>query len=137
MASTGRPPREDTYSLADVERLSGLAAHTIRWYEELGLIDVVPRGPDGEPLYCAANLRWLEFLNRLRGTGMSVAGMTRYVALARQGDGTMPERRALLADHRRHVLAEAEQLTATVHYLDWKIDFYLQKEAALAKDSSR
>jgi DNA-binding transcriptional MerR regulator len=125
------PARTERYSTADVERISGLPDRELRWYEELGLIDDVSRDPGGHRVYSAANLRWLEFLNRLRSTGMPVEDMRAYVELAREGDHTVPARRAVLAAHRKRVAAHVEELTATVHYLDWQLEFYRKKEAAL------
>lgn len=129
---TAATARRETYSVTEVERISGLPARELHWYEELGLIDDVTRDPGGQRIYSAANLRWLEFLNRLRSTGMPVDEMRQYVEMSREGDRMVPERRALLAAHRRRVLAHVEELTATVHYLEWQIEFYQEKEAALA-----
>ncbi|GHH83766.1 MerR family transcriptional regulator [Kitasatospora indigofera] len=130
-ASAATRPAE-TFSPVEVERISGLSSEDLLWYEELGLIDSVSREPGGQRVYSASNLRWLEFLNRLRSTGMPVQEMGHYVELAQAGDHTVGERRDLLAGHRRRVLAHAEELAATVHYLDWQIDFYEKKRTALA-----
>lgn len=128
MSGSGFSPREETYSITEVEQISGLAAHTLRWYEQLGLIDNVSRGPGGKRVYSALHLRWLEFLSGVRDTGMSVADMTRYVALAREGDRTIPLRRQMVEEHRALVQRRSEELATTLRYLDWKIDAYRQFE---------
>ncbi|MFI9269865.1 MerR family transcriptional regulator [Kitasatospora sp. NPDC052896] len=134
MSPTARPShgaRLETYSVSEVERISGLSSDELHWYEEFGLIDDVGQEPGGQRVYSAVNLRWLEFLNRLRSTGMPVEQMRRYVELARAGDHTVAERRALLSEHRRLVLAHVEELNATVNYLNWQISFYQEKEVAM------
>lgn len=125
-----RPRNESQYSITQVVEISGLTAHTLRWYEQVGLIHEVERGQGGKRIYSAENLRWLEFLNRLRQTGMSVADMTAYVALARRGDHTMAARRRLLEEHLTSVLDRLRELTETVEFLNWKIEVYRTREAA-------
>jgi DNA-binding transcriptional MerR regulator len=65
----------DVRSISETANISGLSAHTLRYYERIGLLDAVDRGPDGRRRFRAADLAWLSFLTRLRTTGMSIRGM--------------------------------------------------------------
>lgn len=134
LSATASTPshRPDTFPIEEVERISGLSPRDLLWYEELGLIDSVSLDPGGQRVYSASNLRWLEFLNRLRSTGMPVEEMRRYVELAQEGDHTVAERGALLTAHRVRLAVQIDKLAATVDYLDWQIDFYRTKETALS-----
>ncbi|MFI6562739.1 MerR family transcriptional regulator [Streptomyces sp. NPDC050534] len=126
-------PHTETYSLEEVVRISGLDAGTLRWYEDQGLIEGAAEDPYGVRAYSPVHLRWLEFLNHLRSTGMSPAAMNHYVELYRAGDSTIAARRELLQDHREVLRARAADFAATLRYLDWKIGFYLEREAALVR----
>jgi DNA-binding transcriptional MerR regulator len=128
MPDTASRDGERTYSITEVEQVSGLAAHTLRWYEELGLIKNVDRGPGGRRVYSERHLLWLEFVAGLRETGMSVADMTRYVSLARQGQKTASARRRMVELHRDQVRQQMEGLTKTLRYLEWTISTYEQAE---------
>lgn len=132
---TGVPPTAhvETYSLEEVVRISGLDAETLGWYEDQGLIESAEEDPYGVRAYSPVHLRWLEFLNHLRSTGMSPAEMNRYVELYRAGDSTVAARRELLETHRERVRELARDCGATLRYLDWKIGFYLEREAALVR----
>lgn len=59
----------------------GISAHTLRYYERIGLITDVPRDPAGHRRYDEDRLRWLDFLTKLRSTGMPIQGMLRYAEL--------------------------------------------------------
>lgn len=135
---TGTPPAShvETYSLEEVVRISGLDAETLSWYEDQGLIESAVEDPYGVRAYSPVHLRWLEFLNHLRSTGMSPAAMNRYVELYRAGDSTVAARRELLEAHRERVRELARDCGATLRYLDWKIGFYLEREAALARTAA-
>ncbi|MER5864417.1 MerR family transcriptional regulator [Kitasatospora sp. NPDC002040] len=103
---------------------TGLSAHTLRWYERIGLLDPVNRSHSGQRRYSDADVRRLEFLGRLRLTGMPVADMLRYVELVRAGEHTLADRRDLLVEHREEVRLKLADLHATIAVLDYKIDLY-------------
>jgi DNA-binding transcriptional MerR regulator len=43
----------------------------------------------GRPVYTEHHVGWLEFMDRLRGTGMSVAQMRAYTALVKKGGAAL------------------------------------------------
>ena len=118
----GRVP--PTQSINAAARACGLTVHTLRWYERIGLLDRVPRGPDGRRRFGEAELSWLTFLVRLRSTGMPVADMVRYAELVRAGEHTEPERARMLTDHRERVRERIAEQQAHLAALDIKIDTY-------------
>ncbi|MFI7386447.1 MerR family transcriptional regulator [Streptomyces sp. NPDC049813] len=126
--------RSITYTRDELARLTGLTPDVLRWFEDEGLIDLGtdPAPAAGERAYHPAHLRWLEFLNQLRSTGMPLAEMSRYMELTRGGDATVAERRHLLEVHRSRASAQVEGVTAILRQLDWKISFYLERERAMS-----
>ncbi|WP_037708896.1 MerR family transcriptional regulator [Streptomyces griseus] len=124
--STPRPPatRKDRYTISEVSALTGLSAHTLRWYERIGLMPHVDRSHTGQRRFTARDLDWLAFVGKLRLTGMPVADMVRYAELVREGEHTHAERRALLESTRRDVLSRISELRSTLAVLDLKIDHY-------------
>ena len=63
------------YRITDIAQRTGLSAHTLRYYERIGLIDAVARH-NHHRLYNEHDLRWIEFLLHLRGAGMSIITTT-------------------------------------------------------------
>ncbi|MEU1283709.1 MerR family transcriptional regulator [Kitasatospora sp. NPDC005856] len=124
---SGDPDRTPRHTISEVAAASGLTAHTLRWYERIGLLDPVDRVAGGQRRYCDADLHRLAFLGRLRLTGMSVADMLKYVDMARQGERTYEGRRRLLEAQREEVRQRIVDLQATLAVLDYKIDLYAGK----------
>jgi len=111
-----------TYTVQEAATQSGLTTHTLRYYERIGLLDPPTRAPgSGHRAYNDADLRRVQFLKRLRTTGMSVREMRRFVALYRIGDSTLGEREKMLADHRCVVLAQIGELQEAVAAIEYKI----------------
>ncbi|MEU6085668.1 MerR family transcriptional regulator [Streptomyces sp. NPDC047085] len=119
-----RPEGQDRYTISEVVAFTGLTAHTLRWYERIGLMPHVDRSHTGQRRYSNRDLDWLDLVTKLRLTGMPVADMVRYAELVREGESTYGERQALLEATRRDVLARIAELRDTLAVLDRKISFY-------------
>jgi len=115
-----------TLAITEVAQRSGLSPDTLRYYEKARLISPVGRSAGGQRRYAAADLAWIEFLLRLRDTGMSIAGMQQFADLRRRGDSTVPERLTLLRAHRGRLTRRIRQLQASGSALDEKITHYEQ-----------
>ncbi|MEV4433222.1 MerR family transcriptional regulator [Streptomyces sp. NPDC049585] len=114
----------ERYTISEVAEYAGLSAHTLRWYERIGLMPHVDRSHTGQRRYTDRDLDWLDLVARLRLTGMPVADMVRYAELVREGDHTFPEREQLLSAHREDVRRRIAELRSTLEVLDYKIENY-------------
>ncbi|MDR7221336.1 MerR family transcriptional regulator [Aminobacter aminovorans] len=114
--------------IGELAKRSGLTAYTIRYYEQIGLLPVPDKDASGQRDYDASILTWIEFLGRLKSTGMPIREMLRYAALRQQGPATDAERRALLEAHRHKVRAYVADLQANLLVLDAKISGYADAE---------
>jgi DNA-binding transcriptional MerR regulator len=115
--------------------LTGLSAHTLRYYERVGLLDPVDRAPSRHRRYSTADLAWIEFLNRLRATGMPIRQMQQFAALRRQGDRTAHQRRVLLEAHQQAVEERLHELAAALRAIEEKVQIYKDMEEHSAPDS--
>ncbi|HRP78132.1 MAG TPA: MerR family transcriptional regulator [Aquamicrobium sp.] len=110
--------------IGELARRSGLSAYTIRYYERIGLLPYADRDRAGIRDYDASILTWIEFLGRLKTTGMPIRDMVRYAALREEGAGTEAGRRELLERHREQVRVRLAGLSACLRVLDDKIAGY-------------
>lgn len=108
-------------SIGEVARRTGVSAHTLRYYERVGLLPEVERAESSHRRYGERHVRWVRFLCRLRSAGMPIATMQRYVALAMAGEATLAQRHEMLAVHRREVVERIAQLEAHLEVLDRKL----------------
>jgi DNA-binding transcriptional MerR regulator len=110
--------------IGELSARSGRSIHAIRWYEMQGLIPGVVRDAAGRRVYNERHVNWLDLMERLRRTGMSIAEMRAYTALVRQGRGTLELRRDMLSAHRTRVLETIAEWTVALKLIDSKIDYY-------------
>lgn len=65
----------NSYSIGEVAQLAGLTQRTIRYYEEIGLLNSVKRLEGGKRIYTDEDLRRLKFIKRLKILGLSLSEM--------------------------------------------------------------
>jgi DNA-binding transcriptional MerR regulator len=110
--------------IGELARRSGVSAHTLRYYERIGLLPYADRDRAGLRSFDASILVWIAFLGRLKTTGMPIRTMLAYARLRAAGDQTNVQRRELLESHRAWVQAHVADLQASLLVLDSKIAGY-------------
>ncbi|RJQ79201.1 MerR family transcriptional regulator [Pseudonocardiaceae bacterium YIM PH 21723] len=122
-----------SFSIAEVAESSGLSIDTLRYYERIGLIDPPVRDSGGRRRYTDDDLRWIEFLNKIKLTGMSIKTMREYAALRKFGDASAGRRKQIMLDQRTDVLSRIAELQSCLDVLNYKIDNYQRVEDRLAE----
>lgn len=117
-----------TLSIREVAALTGLSPDTLRYYERIGLIDTVPRSQGDQRLYGPELLRWVEFLVKLRVTGLSIKQMQSYAESRRQGNSleSIEQRLGLLQVHADKVADQIQELQKNLGFIQEKIAVYHQ-----------
>ncbi len=116
----------ETLSIREASEFTGLSAHTLRYYERIGLLEAVARNAGGHRRYAQPDLEHLKFLHCLRDSGMSIQGMQKYAELASQGRSTLDARLELLESHRCDVLEHIKELEEKLAIIDAKISRFRQ-----------
>ena len=116
--------QKDKLTIQEVATHTGLTPHTLRYYERIGLIHPIQREENTRRHYTADDVGWIDFILKLRATGMSIRDMQRYAELQRQGDDTLPERVEMLKSLRDTVETRIEELNENLKLVYYKIDYY-------------
>jgi DNA-binding transcriptional MerR regulator len=124
-----RASEVETISIKEAAVETKLTAHTLRYYERIGLLPSIARDSNGQRRYTANDLGAIDILQKLRATGMPIGVMQRFVQLLEAGEGAVPERRALLEAHQRAVRANITELETNLEAIEVKIGMYQNMEA--------
>jgi len=111
-------------TIQEVAEATGLTVHTLRYYEKVGLIHPIGRADNSHRRYSRDDIGWIDFLTKLRATGMSIQQMQTYAELQRQGDETLPARLQMLRDHQQQVEAHMAELHQNLEVICYKIGYY-------------
>jgi DNA-binding transcriptional MerR regulator len=126
-AACSPPPQPlrdgETRTIAEVAESTGVTAHTLRYYERIGLLSV-PRDAAGHRLYTQDEIARVVFITRLRLTAMPIRDIQAYFRLVEDGPGNEDQRLALLERHRDQVKAHIVELEAALGVVEYKIATY-------------
>ena len=91
-----------TYTIKEAAVETGVTAHTLRYYERIGLLEPIGRESNGRRSFGEADIYSVRFLTMLRATGMPIRDMLVFMRLTRIGDETVKE----LAGHMSRARAQ-------------------------------
>lgn len=111
------------YAIGEFSELTGLSAHTLRYYEKEGLLSP-DRDSAGRRLYSRRDADWAAFIIRLKDTGMPLREIKRYASLREAGDETLCQRLELLERHQERLSERLQQLEEHRNKLNEKISIY-------------
>ena len=106
------------YSMKEACSLTNMTYENLKFYCNEGLVPNVKRDRRNYRVFDEHDIKWIQSLNCLKSCGMSIAEMKQYLALCMEGEGTIPERKVILAEKKETLLQKA------VAYIDWKQRFY-------------
>ena len=121
------------YSIGEFSRLTNLGIHTLRYYEHENLI-TPKRNSSNRRCYSDKDLAWIEFIKRLKDTGMPIKEIQHYAELRAAGDPTLNERMERLIVHRKSLNEQIKVLQGHMAKLDDKIEFYRHEIERTSKE---
>ena len=114
------------YSIGEFSKLTGLGIHTLRYYDHENLI-IPDRNSSNRRRYSERDIAWIDFIKRLKDTGMPIKEIKRYAELRADGESTFSERMEILIQHRQALNEQILQLQEHQSKLDDNIAFYRQE----------
>ena len=112
------------YSMKEACTLTNMTYENLKFYCNEGLVPNVKRDRRNYRVFDEHAIKWIQSLNCLKSCGMSIAEMKQYLALCMEGEGTIPERKVILAEKKETLLQSITELQKAVAYIDWKQRFY-------------
>ena len=112
------------YSMKEACTLTNMTYENLKFYCNEGLVPNVKRDRRNYRVFDEHDIKWIQSLNCLKSCGMSIAEMKQYLTLCMEGEGTIPERKVILAEKKETLLKSITELQKAVAYIDWKQRFY-------------
>jgi DNA-binding transcriptional MerR regulator len=94
------------YQIGELARQVGLTTRTIRYYEEIGLLNSVKRVEGGKRIYTDKDYQRLKFIKRLKDLGLTLAEMQELediYQIQRTNRGILPRLLELLQHHANRI----------------------------------
>lgn len=109
-------------NIGEAANASGISAKMIRYYEETGLIQPVPRSDAGYRLYTDQDVHTLRFIRRARDLGFSVEAIGDLLSLWRDRSRQSGAVKRLALDHVTRLRAKIADLEAMASTLETLVE---------------
>lgn len=111
-------------TIREVAAKTNMSTDTLRYYERIGLLPPVPRNAAGIRNYDEYFVNFINFIKKLKASGMSLEHIIDYIRLAEMGDATIQERKKLLAEARETLLDKINSLQFVAELADYQLRNY-------------
>ena len=122
------------YSIDDISHLTGLSKYTLRYYEKEGLTPKISRNASGYRVYSEENLEWLNFLLKVKQTGIKIKKIKKFSKIMLDST-TIPERKKMLLEHKQNIINQQKELQSSLEAINKKLKRYsrIQGKTTLEK----
>jgi DNA-binding transcriptional MerR regulator len=111
-------------TIREIAAKTNMSTDTLRYYERIGLLPPVPRNAAGIRNYDEYFVNFINFIKKLKASGMSLEHIIDYIRLAEMGDATIQERKKLLAEAREMLLDKINSLQLVAELADYQLRNY-------------
>ncbi len=112
------------YSIGQAAQMTGLTAHTLRYYEKEGLLPFVKKSGSGLRVFSDNDIGWLQMIECLKGVGMPLKGIKQYIDWFIEGDSTLEKRLQMFKEQKANLEAQMAQLQKHMNKINYKINLY-------------
>lgn len=103
--------------IGEMSERVGLSNYTLRYYEKIGVIPPVHRDQCGIRDYTETDFDWIQFIQCMKKSGMTIQALIQYTRLWQEGKDTADLRKKLLKKQQKELTAKLtsiEQLGDTL-----------------------
>jgi DNA-binding transcriptional MerR regulator len=120
-----------TYTIAQISEKFGVAASTLRYYEDLGLLRNVERAESGHRIYSEDHIGKLEAINCFKKAGMSISEIRDFFEYEKNEEESIDDMMRLLKRRSEIMLEEFAEAYESYEHILKKLDYYGHIEKAI------
>ncbi|KAA6229183.1 MerR family transcriptional regulator [Campylobacter sp. LR286c] len=112
------------YTVIEVQKLTGVSSHTIRFWAKKGLLPFVQKDKNLVKYFSITDVEWVRWISCLRSINMSLKDIKTYIYLSTKGIDSAPDRKKMLENQLENINKEVLKLEKAKEMLKYKIGVY-------------
>lgn len=113
------------YSINEISKITGLSQDTLRYYEKINLIRNITRNTAKRRQYTEKDLEWIQFLIKVKSTGMSLTTLKEYSELMyHKNIQNVLKRKQILLNHEKKMLQKQKEIDQAIILIHKKYKLY-------------
>ncbi len=112
-----------TFTIKQTAKQTGISQDTIRYYEKIALLPRADRKDNGHRVYRQEDIKTIRLISCLKKTGMPLDEMQPFLAVSSDTDpAEYPELVEHLRSHRENIVSQIASLQQVVDFIDMKLE---------------
>lgn len=112
------------YTILQVEKLTGISSHTLRFWAKKGLFPLVYKDDNLIKYFSDKDVEWARWIDYLRKSQMDIKSIKEYIDLAIKGESSTLKRHSMIKKQREILANNISNLQEVLQKLDDKIRIY-------------
>lgn len=115
------------YSMKEVSKIVNLPTHTLRYYEEVGILSDIERNSIGQRLYSSYNLEQINLIKCLRTCGLFIKDIQHF-SVSIKNHMPSKERVDILELHHKYLEEKQKEINNALKLLEKKSNIFPSKD---------
>lgn len=111
-----------SYTISEVAKKTNLTPFTLRYYDKEGLLPLLEKTEKGTRCFKDSDLAWLDAIECLKSSGMSIKDIKSFIYWATEGDSTLQQRYDMFVERKIIVeqkMVEFQKILNKINYKCW------------------
>ncbi len=122
------------FSIKEVSELLSVPSSTLRYYEEVGILNNVERNSSGQRVYNEEHIGRIKAINCFKGTGMTISMLQEFFRYEENEKEHINDILILLEEQKRNVDLKFQQLEKDMKQINRKLRHYKEVKKALEEN---
>lgn len=114
----------NTYTIKDLSQRFEVPSSTLRYYEDIGLLENVGRTENNQRIYTDEHIRRLEGIGCFKKTGLPIARIQKFYRYEKDVDAHIDDILQLVTEHEANIQAKIAELQQELLHIQHKVRFY-------------
>lgn len=113
-----------SYTIGEISKITNIQISALRYYDKEGLLPLVERTANGIRKFNDNDIEWLNFIKRLKNTGMQLKEIKSFFQLCEEGDSTIECRYKIFLKRKADTEKQIELLQKSLDLINHKCNYY-------------
>lgn len=127
----------NTYTIRELSQRFNVPSSTLRYYEDMGLLENVGRTGNNQRIYTEEHIRRLEGIHCFKRTGLPIAKIQEFYKYENDLDAHIDDIIQLVSEHEENIQAKIAELQQELLHIQHKVRFYNGIKEAIVSGKPR
>lgn len=120
-----------TYSIKEISQMFEIPSSTLRYYEDMGLLEHVGRDKNNIRIYTDEHIQRLHAIHCFKRTGLPIAKMQDFFHYESDIPGHIDDIINLVTEHEQDIISQVKKMQTDLMHIEHKVRYYTGIKSAL------